>query len=256
MSLFLTLKHLHLLLAFIETQYKNQDMNQKKSKLEKVGPFKALSSKGIQWDGPKAVIFHGYGADANDLFDLSQHMDPNGAFNWIFPNGPLEIPIAPGFFGRAWFPIDIEAHEAAAQKGKGVDYSNQRMKGMDEALEKALSFLQALDFKPNTDILGGFSQGSMMSVEIATRLPVSPKALLIFSGALVDSQNLQNYEALFRGARIYQSHGAQDTVLPVLGAKKLYDSLKKMGANIQWHEFHGGHEIPFEVLSRAAQFLK
>ena len=139
-------------------------MNTKK--LESSGPFKALFSQGKDSSKPKLVMFHGYGADAYDLYALAQHIDPKENYNWVFPNGPLEVPIGPGFFGRAWFPIDMSAHEEAACEGRGVDYSKKRPPGVDKVASKALEFLKEINFQPSEHILGGFSQGSMMCVAV------------------------------------------------------------------------------------------
>src|SRR6185437_12531546 len=54
------------------------------------------------------VLFHGFGADAHDLAPLSDVSSQIKA-TWIFPNAGLQVPIAPGFMGRAWFHIDVAA---------------------------------------------------------------------------------------------------------------------------------------------------
>ncbi|MCB0406557.1 MAG: serine esterase [Bdellovibrionales bacterium] len=231
-------------------------MTSRANKMNAFGPLKALHRPSTKNESAKAVIFHGFGANAYDLFDLNQMMDPQSQLDWYFPNGPLEVPIGPGFFGRAWFPLDTEALERALQSGGGVDYVDVRPAGMDEAVQKALRFLQEIHFNPQTDFLGGFSQGSMMAVDIVRQLPQTPKGLFIFSGALVDKKGFSSDQMGFKGLRVYQSHGMQDEILPLRGAEKLRDQLRSLGANVEWHDFRGGHEIPFEVLSRAAQFLK
>jgi len=57
-------------------------------------------------DGATIILFHGFGAGAMDLVPLSGVYKQRPRPTWLFPNGPLEIPIMPGYNGRAWFPVD------------------------------------------------------------------------------------------------------------------------------------------------------
>ena len=47
------------------------------------------------------IMLHGFGADMNDLAPLHTYLDPDGHFNWIFPQGILTVPIGPHATGRA-----------------------------------------------------------------------------------------------------------------------------------------------------------
>ena len=52
---------------------------------------------------PSTVIFfHGFGADAYDLKSLSEVLSTKNPSRWVFPQGILEVPIGPGWTGRAW----------------------------------------------------------------------------------------------------------------------------------------------------------
>ena len=69
---------------------------------------------------PYCVILHGYGANFEDLAGLMPYADPAQLYNWIFPNGILDVPIGPHMSGKAWFPIDIAALERQLQKGRNA----------------------------------------------------------------------------------------------------------------------------------------
>src|SRR5690606_9874605 len=58
-------------------------------------------------NAPWVVCFHGYGADCNDLFSLGEMIRTQRTYNWLFPNGHLEVPIGPCWTGRAWWNIDM-----------------------------------------------------------------------------------------------------------------------------------------------------
>jgi phospholipase/carboxylesterase len=230
-------------------------MNGNTSKLQKFGPLKSLVVGDPSSIQPKVVIFHGYGADAHDLSSLARPMDPKGKKTWYFPNGLLTVPIGPGFTGRAWFPIDEAAWEKALQEGHGIAYGDRRPPGIDDAVQMALEFLQEIGFDPARDWLGGFSQGSMMAVDLVRHLPQAPRGILVLSGALVDESGFIGKELPFKNLPVFQSHGERDAILPMEGAMALKSRLQKMGARIIWQPFYGGHEIPMEVVSRAAKFL-
>lgn len=230
-------------------------INDKTLKMQSYGPLKALVAGAMEEPKPKVVIFHGYGADAYDLFSLARALDPKSARTWVFPNGPLTVPIGPGFTGRAWFPIDEAAWDLAIQEGHGIAYGNRMPPGMEDAVQKVLLFLAQINFNPVTDYLGGFSQGSMMAIELVKHLSGAPKGVLVLSGALVDEPGFIGREANFKNLKIFQSHGEQDSILPLEGAEALRFRLQKMGARVTWQSFYGGHEIPMEVVSRANQWL-
>lgn len=200
------------------------------------------------------VFFHGYGASAEDLFPLSHEIRFEARY--LFPNGPLTVPIGPGFTGRAWFPINVRAIEQAAMTGQVLDYSKESSAHMKPAVDKVLRFFQ--DMKVNTSnlILGGFSQGAMLSTELALHLPTPPKALILLSGTLIDEERLRTEYKSRASIKIFQSHGTEDMVLPIAPAQRLSELFSDAGLKVDYQEFEGGHEIPQHIVDRLNQFLR
>ena len=58
-----------------------------------------------------------------------------------------------------------------------------------------------------------------------------------------------------RSLPVFQSHGTKDDILPHIGAERLRDALTQSGIAVEWHSFHGGHEIPYSVLHQVSGFL-
>ncbi|NQZ02811.1 MAG: esterase [Bdellovibrionales bacterium] len=226
-----------------------------RNQLENVGGLDCLRWGATDSSAPKIVIMHGYGASAFDLFDLGQVLDPKQSFSWVFPQGHLDISQQMLMAGYAWFPIDAVAAQQAIEQNGGLKYAHLRPAGIDEAVDRCMKFLKAIDFNPAQDLLGGFSQGSMMCIELQRKLPGPLKKLLIFSGSIVDKQGLEPCRSQFEGAEVFQSHGTFDEVLPMSGAEVLRDSLLEMGSNVRFEEFRGGHEIPMQVLQSCRSFL-
>ena len=200
------------------------------------------------------VFFHGYGANAEDLFPLSHEIRFEARY--LFPNGPLTVPIGPGFYGKAWFPINVRAIERAMATGEVLDYSKDSIPGMSSAVEKALHFLKEMKIDLTNLILGGFSQGAMLSTELALHLPTPPKALILLSGTLVDEARWRREYPSRKGIKVFQSHGLEDGVLPIGPAQRLTDVLRDSGLSVDSIEFDGGHEIPRQVLDQLTRFLK
>ncbi len=142
--------------------------------LEDLGPLKVLRVHGDP-DAPTIVLFHGYGASAFDLYPLHEVLTTEQKFNWVFPNGHLSIPIMPGYFGRAWFPIDIIALQEAMQRGDFRDLADKEPDGLDVARQSALLMLDALNIPFNQIIIGGFSQGAMLACDLSLRSEKAPK---------------------------------------------------------------------------------
>lgn len=222
--------------------------------LSKIGPLECVDFH--QPGRPTIVFFHGYGADAYDLAPMAEELGLRSQFRWIFPQGPRVVDIGGGFSGRAWFNIDMVAHDLAIRTGQEVSYADVRPQGANEARDKALSFLKALNVPPQQLILGGFSQGSMVAVDLATHLSDTPAAMVILSGTLADLKGLRALGPKRRGLRFFQSHGERDPVLPFSGAENLRTELEAAGWESHWHPFPGGHEIPPRVLRELTNFLK
>lgn len=205
---------------------------------------------------PTFLMLHGYGADAYDLALVPEELSLLDQFRWVFPQGPRSVEIGPGFFGRAWFPIDMSAHERAQRTGEPVSYADRRPGGVNEARDQVLSLIKALKVEPEDLILGGFSQGAMLSVDVALTLSKPVKALVLLSGTLADQRGLRDRAPRLKGLRFFQSHGERDPVLPFSGAEALNQELVKAGWDGVWSAFGGGHEIPRPVLRDLQSFLR
>lgn len=211
-----------------------------------VGKLPCLKRPGDD-ESRNVVLLHGFGADASDLYPLADFLDPGSKWNFYFPEAPLEVPIGPHMTGRGWFPISVRDLE------EGIDFTAVRPPAMDASAE----LVYDLVFNLNSEklVLGGFSQGAMISTEVMLSNPSDVHGLVILSGAMLDQANWTKMAQNSKGKRFIQSHGSQDTVIPIGAAQKLYDMLKSAGLEGQFTGFAGGHEIPMPVLQKTARFV-
>jgi phospholipase/carboxylesterase len=188
------------------------------------------------------VLCHGYGADGNDLIGLAPHLQqflPTVAF--VAPNAPERCQGA----GFQWFPISrLDPHEAH----RGVESAAPALETFVD------SELERMGLPPERLILGGFSQGTMMSLHVGLRRSVKPAAILGFSGMLTAPEPLPPLGP--DAPPILLTHGDVDQVIPPQALFMAAGALGRAGAIVQWHLSRGsGHTIEPEGLLLAATFL-
>lgn len=220
-----------------------------KSSLVEIAGIETLT---VQSSDPSVAVifFHGYGANMQDLFPLWEMWHQND-FNWYFPNGVESLP--QGYYGgRAWFSIDIQKLEESIKNGTHRDMAGSIPPEFAQTMAKLEVFIKELSVKHKKIILGGFSQGAMLASHLALKPELPISGLVLLSGSLL-AETLIPLEA--RALPFYQSHGDSDPILPVSGAKLLWEKLQSLKFNGKLHVFSGGHEIPGQVLSGVKEFL-
>lgn len=208
--------------------------------------------------GPLVILLHGFGAPGDDLVPLGDVVEVPVGTRWLFPEGPLSL--NPGFGdARAWWIIDMARIQADRAAGRVRDLSLEVPNGLSLARERLLGFLKDLpryipiDYKKT--VIGGFSQGAMLSCDAVLQTDYSFAGLVQLSGNLLARPVWGPLIPKRRGLPVFQSHGVQDEILPYAGAERLRDTLSKSGLAVDWHSFRGGHEIPEPVLRQLGSFL-
>jgi phospholipase/carboxylesterase len=217
-------------------------------KLNQRGPLKTHEVMGDD-KKPVIILFHGYGADAFDLAPLSEVTPGVQEWSWLFPQGPCEVPIGPGWTGRAWWPIDLQKISSSS------DISTESPKDLPEVRKKVFSMIDSLRRPWSEIILGGFSQGGMLAADIALHAPENPRGLLLLSTALINKSAWQSIANQRKGLRFFQAHGTQDTVIDIKNGQRLESFLTGQGLVGRLRQFSGGHEIPNLVLQEMGNFL-
>jgi phospholipase/carboxylesterase len=208
--------------------------------------------------GPAVILLHGYGAPGDDLFVLSQVLSVPTGTRWIFPEGPLSLSMGHGD-ARAWWLIDMARLEADRAAGRVRDLSGEVPRGLPLARQALETFLTSLPRVLRVEyyrtVIGGFSQGAMLTCDVVMRTAMPFAGLIQLSGSLLAKQDWRPPIAKRSGVPVFQSHGTQDPILPYVMAERLRDELLQSGLSVEWHSFRGGHEIPEPVLTRLSGFL-
>jgi phospholipase/carboxylesterase len=209
-------------------------------------------------NGPVVILLHGFGAPGNDLVQLADVLHVPTGTRFMFPEGPLSLSFGPRD-ARAWWLIDMARIEQDRAAGRTRDLSNEVPKGLAPVRERMLGFLNEVEQKfgagPRKTILGGFSQGAMLSCDLMLRTAQPYAGLIQLSGTLITKQEWVLLLQKRKSVPVFQSHGTQDEILPYVGGESLRDTLIHAGLSVEWHSFHGGHEIPRTVLQRLGPFI-
>ncbi len=179
------------------------------------------------------ILMHGWGANPQDLTALAELLNLP-SYQFIFPEAPFPHPQVP--LGRAWYALETPEYI-----------------GLAESREKLQTGLQSLasttGIPPERTILGGFSQGGAMTLDVGRNFPFA--GLVVLSGYLHFQPQPQTQPI----SPILMVHGQQDQVVPVQAAHQARDQFQQLGAKVNYHEIEMGHEIPPEVLGLIRSFV-
>ncbi|HEX5661496.1 MAG TPA: hypothetical protein VFX59_30110 [Polyangiales bacterium] len=207
-------------------------------------------------DGPLVVLLHGFGAPGFDLVDLAQYVPGPQGLRWVFPEAPLTLDGGPG---RAWWMIDAALFEQR-MRGERVDRSDELPPRLPTARAELSSLLDAVERELGVprgqQLLGGFSQGSMLAVDQALHAAEPPRGLILLSGTLIAASEWAPRAEAVRGLPILQTHGKSDPILPYADAERLRSLLEGGGAALTFVAFEGGHELPPAALRALSTFLR
>jgi len=206
-------------------------------------------------DGPVVVLLHGFGAPGEDLAPLWRVLEVPRETRFVFPAAPIALPPMFGA-GRAWWLIDLE-RIAATLAGEPFEAPRGEPDGLPEARAQVGAMLDEVEraISPSKIILGGFSQGAMLSCDVALGSARRLDGLVQLSGTLLLEEKWTREAPARRGLPVLQSHGMEDPLLPFAAAERLRALLDAAGLPVEWVEFHGGHAIPDRVLERLSAFV-
>jgi phospholipase/carboxylesterase len=211
------------------------------------------------------VICHGYGATYEDLAPLAgewAHLlgERAGEFRFVFPDAPHTLADVGMPEGRAWWPINMAQLSAAVAASSFDELHDREPPGIVEARETLCGTIERVKNDLSGDatplVLGGFSQGAMLTMDTSLRGNVDPPQLLIqFSGTVVCRTEWKAALARLEQTPVFQSHGKIDPILPYSSAVALNEMLTDAQLEVNFYSFVGPHTIDAECVARTAQAL-
>jgi phospholipase/carboxylesterase len=185
------------------------------------------------------VLFHGRGADENDLFPLLDLLDPGRRLLGVTPRGPLTLP--PG--GAHWYVV------------RQVGYPDPAT--FLPTYEAAAAWLDGLGFPSDRTVLGGFSQGAVMTYSLGLGLGrPRPAGLIALSGFIPTVEGLTIDLTQARDLPVVVGHGTFDPVIGVEWGRAAKEKLEAAGADLLYREYPLPHTIDPDFLGAVASWLR
>lgn len=188
------------------------------------------------------VLFHGRGADENDLYPLLDVLDPERRLVGATPRGPLTLP--PG--GAHWYVV------------REIGYPDKQT--FDATYGLAANWLESFATETGVPaertVLGGFSQGAVMTyaLSLGAGRP-RPAALMPLSGFIptVDGFELDLSPPL---PPVAIGHGTYDPVISVEFSRRAKRLLEDAGAEVLYRESPLPHTIDPRYLDELRDWLR
>lgn len=191
------------------------------------------------------ILLHGYGSNGEDLIALGRQwrgLLRDTAF--VAPDAPEPCPGAPG--GYQWWGISSPDRGA-------------RMAGAARAAPVLDAFVDAEMARHGlTEVrlaMVGFSQGTMMALQVGAARSPALAGIVGYSGMLADEAVL-DADAPRDRPPILLVHGDADPMIPVAALGQAREALTRRGFRVQSHISPGlGHGIDAQGVNLGATFL-
>ena len=210
-------------------------------------------------EGPLVVLLHGFGAPGDDLVALWRYLNVPDEVRFLFPAAPMQLDMGFGD-ARAWWMLNMERITQARAQGQWDELSQEIPRGLSPArtqIQDVLSLAtETLSVPSQSLVLGGFSQGAMLSTDVALHSDIPFAGLALLSSTLIAKQEWLARFPNRKDLPVFQSHGTDDPILAFSMAQQLRDHIQTAGLPVSWVEFQGGHEIPIQVLEGLGTFLQ
>jgi phospholipase/carboxylesterase len=184
------------------------------------------------------VLLHGRGADEHDLFPLLDAFDPERRLLGITPRGPLSLP--PG--GAHWYRLG------------GIPTPDPDT--FHSSYQLLSAFLDDLPVVADRLVLGGFSQGAVMSwaLGFGEGRP-RPAAIIALSGFLPRVPGFELDLSDLAGYPVAVAHGSLDPVIPVEFGREAAEAMRNADAALRWRETPVTHTIDPRVLPELRELV-
>ena len=191
------------------------------------------------------ILCHGYGGDGKDIAILASYWRAHLSDTiFICPDAPERCAASPS--GFQWFDLMDQTPEQILSKSLVAE--NKLNKLIDEVKSK---------YKLAADkiIIGGFSQGCMLSLQTGIKRKDKINSIIGYSGRIISTDHLS--KNLISRPNIILMHGDLDQVVTIESFLEAKEFFGKQNYDIETKIFkHCEHRIPTEGSSLGLQFIK
>ena len=191
------------------------------------------------------ILCHGYGGDGKDISILANYWRtylPDTIF--VCPDAPEKCAASPT--GFQWFDLLDQTPEQVLAKSLVAE--NKLNKLIDEVKEKN-------NLKASEIIIGGFSQGCMITLQTGIKRKDKINSIIGYSGRIISTEHLsQNINAR---PNVILMHGDIDQIVTIDSFLEAKEFFGKHNYKVETKVFNNcEHRISTEGSSLGLQFIK
>jgi phospholipase/carboxylesterase len=191
------------------------------------------------------VLMHGVGSDEEDLFGLAPYVPPQ--FHVI----SLRAPYVMGPSAYGWFEFTI------SRVGDRIINEPQEAASRATVATTVASAAQQLGIPPERVVVGGFSQGGIMSLSLLLTQPaLLQAAMVLHSRVLTQVLPLVAAPEALKGKQLWLSHGTHDQVIPLASAHAIKELVETLPMELSYSEYPSAHELIQQELVDAMGWLQ
>ena len=191
------------------------------------------------------VLMHGVGSNEQDLFSLAPQVPPG--YHVLSLRAPY--PMAPG--ANAWFnfsigPEGLRSYDAA-----------QEVASRAQVAETVTQAGSQLGVPAERVVVGGFSQGGIMSLSLLLTRPDLMAGAMVWHGRMLSTDLVPAAPgAALAGRALWISHGTSDDVIPLSHAHDMRDAVQPLPLALTYRDFPGAHGIHPQELAESMAWLE
>ena len=191
------------------------------------------------------ILCHGYGGDGNDISILANYWKnylPDTIF--LCPDAPEKCAVSS--VGYQWFDLMDQSKQQILTKSLVAEMKLNQL--IDEV--KVQNNLEA-----NKIILGGFSQGCMISLQTGIKRKDKINSIIGYSGKIIDTEHLS--KNIVSRPKVILMHGDKDEIVPINFFLEAKEFFIKNNYPVELKSFKNcEHRIPQEGSSLGLEFIK
>ena len=197
------------------------------------------------------LFLHGLGADGHDFEPVVPLLGlPRGhGVRFVFPHSPSRpVTVNGGMVMPAWYDIrgldlghNLDAH--------GIESSSRLIRTLlEREVERGIPSARI--------VLGGFSQGGAMALQVGLTHPERLAGLLGLSCYLPLPDRLRGGEAQAnRATPIFMGHGTDDDIVPVTKGEASHRVLQSAGYTVEWRTYPMAHQVDAQEIVDVGDWL-
>jgi phospholipase/carboxylesterase len=191
------------------------------------------------------ILLHGYGSNGADLISLAPHWwqaVPDALF--LAPNAPEQIPGMPGAY--QWWDLSLRDRASRAAGAAGA------APVLDAYIDRQLALHGLTEDRL---VLVGFSQGTMMALQVGPRRERQVAGIIGYSWMMADPESLSR--DVHTKPPILLIHGSADQMIPIASYYEAKNELERLGFDVGGHVSAGlGHSVDMAGLELGKDFLR